>query len=265
MADGDIAAAAGMDILAGTEDLRQSYLQHNKSRDLLATHQTVGTHPASAINSGTLADARIPALNASKISAGTLADARIPALNASKITAGVLADARIPALTAAKIPDLDGSKITTGEIVLNVNTVGSGRFGAAWNNNIVSTRRTVWMDANGQLGHTASSERYKTAIRRAELDPLTVLEIVDVVYYAPRMTAEEIEANGGKESTEVGVIAEQLLQAGLWEFVFFDEEGKAQGVHYDLLSLAAIVAIQHVWSEHKDLAQRVANLEKSVS
>jgi hypothetical protein len=243
MADGDIAAAAGMDILAGTEDLRQSYLQHNKTRDLLATHQGTGTHSASAINSG------------------TLADARIPSLNASKITAGTLDDARIPALTAAKIPNLDASKITSGTIGRSVSTSGSGRFGSAWNNNIVSTRRAVWMEADGTLGHTASSLRYKTAVRRAELDPITVLEVVEVVYYAPRMTAAQITANGGKESTEVGVIAEQLLQAGLWEFVFFDDEGNAQGVHYDLLSLAAIVAVQHVWSEHKDLTARVATLE----
>ena len=50
---------------------------------------------ASNLQSGTVADARIPNLNASKITAGTFADARIPNLNASKITAGTLADARL--------------------------------------------------------------------------------------------------------------------------------------------------------------------------
>ena len=50
---------------------------------------------ASNLQSGTVADARIPNLNASKITAGTFADARIPTLNASKITAGTLADARL--------------------------------------------------------------------------------------------------------------------------------------------------------------------------
>lgn len=47
---------------------------------------TSHTHNASDINSGTLADARIPNLNASKINAGTFADARIPSLAISKIT-----------------------------------------------------------------------------------------------------------------------------------------------------------------------------------
>ena len=50
---------------------------------------------ANNLQSGTVADARIPNLNASKITAGTFADARIPNLNASKITAGTLADARL--------------------------------------------------------------------------------------------------------------------------------------------------------------------------
>ena len=53
------------------------------------------THAAGDITSGTLADARIPSLNASKISAGTFADGRIPNLGTSKITSGTFADARI--------------------------------------------------------------------------------------------------------------------------------------------------------------------------
>ena len=45
---------------------------------------------AANITTGTLADARIPSLNASKITAGTFSSARIPNLAASKITSGTL-------------------------------------------------------------------------------------------------------------------------------------------------------------------------------
>jgi hypothetical protein len=109
------------------------------------------THAASDITSGTLADARIPSLNASKISAGTFADGRIPNLAASKITSGTFADARIASssvtqhvgdivhdslsgfvaaehidwtsdysatdqIDAANIPNLNASKITAGTL-----------------------------------------------------------------------------------------------------------------------------------------------------
>ena len=52
----------------------------------LANAGTVTGLPASAINSGTLADARIPDLNASKITAGTIATARLGSGTASSST-----------------------------------------------------------------------------------------------------------------------------------------------------------------------------------
>lgn len=58
MANGDLAATAGMDTVAGSDDIRQSYDEINKSRDYLARHQLDGTHPASAITSGVLPVAR---------------------------------------------------------------------------------------------------------------------------------------------------------------------------------------------------------------
>ena len=70
---------------------------------------------ASNINSGTLADARIPNLNASKINAGTLGTDRIPNLNASKITTGTLADARLS----------NSSLFVTGMIMLWYGSVAS--------------------------------------------------------------------------------------------------------------------------------------------
>tara|TARA_R110002050_G_scaffold106978_1_gene217222 strand:- start:12173 stop:14176 length:2004 start_codon:yes stop_codon:yes gene_type:complete len=54
--------------------------------------------PASKINSGEFATARIPDIDADKIASGTLGTARIPNLNADKITAGTLAIDRIPDL-----------------------------------------------------------------------------------------------------------------------------------------------------------------------
>ena len=101
-------------------------LTYNPSSNTLNAGNLSGSINAGSVNSGTLADARIPNLNASKTNAGTFADARIPSLNASKINAGVFADARIPNLNASKtnagtfnadrIPTLNGSKISSGTV-----------------------------------------------------------------------------------------------------------------------------------------------------
>ena len=61
---------------------------------------------ATLITSDTLADARIPSLDAGKITTGAFGDAQIPNLNASKITSG--------AFDSLRIPNLDTAKITTG-------------------------------------------------------------------------------------------------------------------------------------------------------
>lgn len=58
MANGDAAAAVGMDTVAGTEDIRQGYDEINKSRDYIANHITDGAHRANQITTGTLAVAR---------------------------------------------------------------------------------------------------------------------------------------------------------------------------------------------------------------
>ena len=63
---------------------------------------------ASNLQSGTVADARIPNLNASKITAGTFDVARIPDLSGAKITSGTVA--------AARIDNLNASKITAGTL-----------------------------------------------------------------------------------------------------------------------------------------------------
>lgn len=58
MANGDKAAAVGMDTVAGTEDIRLSYDEINKSRDYLADHQTDGSHRAEQITTGVFPPAR---------------------------------------------------------------------------------------------------------------------------------------------------------------------------------------------------------------
>lgn len=228
MANGDAALAAGMDVVPGTADLRNGFDEDNKTRDYLAAHQTGGTHPASAITSGVLAEARIPSLAASKISSGTLDDARIPSLAASKITSGSLS-----------VP---------------VSTDGAGRFGAAYNYNIVTTRRAVWMDVDGALGYSSSSRRYKVKIRQAAIDVDAVLKIIPSTF----------EYRKGGE-TDSGLIAEDLAEAGLEFCVFRNEAGAVEGIHYDRFSVALLAVCRSQQEQIDALAAQVAELKKESS
>lgn len=128
MTNGDAAAAVGMDVVAGAADLRLAYDEINKSRDYLAAHRTAGTHPASAINSGTLDAARIPDLDAAKITTGTISSARLPA-----VTDATYADGPSAAAYAR-------------------NAVGTGWY-------------SVWMNSARQFMRNTSSRRYKKNIR----------------------------------------------------------------------------------------------------
>jgi len=225
MPDGDAAAAAGLAVVAGTADVRLTHNEINKSRDYTANHQTAGTHPASAITTGTLAAARIPDLDAAKVATGTLA--------------------------AARIPNLDASKITAGTITRPVLTTGNGRFGAAWNNDIVSTRRSVWMEADGTLGWASSSRRSKKNMRPLIVD-------LDAVLALQPATFEYVKEGGGTDS---GLIAEDVNDVDGAKFcVSYDVDGTVDGIHYDRLTVVLLALCQRQQTQIDTLAAQVAAL-----
>lgn len=147
MAVGDAAAAEGMPVLAGTEDLRDSYIEHNRTRDLLAAHQTGGTHDAAAINSGVLDAARIPNLPGTKITGAV----------ASATTAGY-------ATTAGSVGDAaraDGPS----SAAYSRSATGSSWF-------------AVWMNSSLQFMRNTSSRRYKKNIRDWSGDVLGLRPVI---------------------------------------------------------------------------------------
>lgn len=70
------------------------------------------------------------------------------------------------------------------------------------------------------------------------------------------------------ERHEVGLIAEQVLAAGLGWAVVYDEDGEVEGLHYERVALALIPAVQRLIADRDQartyleaLAARVAALE----
>lgn len=117
-------------------------------------------------------------------------------------------------------------------------------------NNSVGSVRDVFITSSGLLGVNLSSEKYKEDIVNIQIDPQKVYQIQPVEFkYKEGHINEE-----AKDQRFIGLIAEQLDEIGLTQFVEYDENGSPDSVKYSMLSLALIETV-------KDLNTRLLNLE----
>lgn len=208
--------------------------------------------------------------------------------DASAVISGVFALARIPGLPA--------SQITSGTLGVDSNTANLTGVSVFASNagvvagNISGTRTQIWArNSDGYIGNTLSSQVFKQDITDAVIDPVAVLSI-GIKHYryiaeVRRRDDPTYEFYVGPDyhvALEVGMIAEDLHAAGLWqfvvykhEFVYIDDDGNEtvpdadsdpvlterlvldthgrvipQSIHYGLWAMAVHVATKHVWLEH---------------
>jgi len=261
VSDAKIASVGAGKVTGTLADARIPSLNASKITAGTFSDARIPSLPASRITSGSFNADRIPSLPASRITSGSFNADRIPSLPASKITSGSFSTSRIPNLSATKItsgtfstsriPSLSATKITSGDISRPVITTGRGRFGAAWNNNITSTRRSIWMESNGEMGHTASSRKFKKDIKD------TAMKLEDVLKL--RVTDFKYKAN--PDHVETGMIAEEVADTGLEFLVSRNEDGSPHGVHYEMLSLAVLALAQEQQKQIEALVARVEELE----
>lgn len=234
MANGDAAAAKGMDVVAGSADRRLGYDEINKTRDYVAAEIDART----AAVAGKAAASHTHA--AADVTSGTLATARIPNLNASIITAGTLSSARLPSTLEANGPtDSAYARSATG---------------SSW--------YAVWMNSSNQFMRNTSSCRYKVGIRPLELDTAAILALEPVTYHR----------KGQAEGTrEIGLIAERCVEVpGLvsWDQhrdragkVIEGSEWRPEAVRYEqVLPVLLLHVIREQNARLDRLEQRVAGL-----
>jgi len=200
-------------------------------------------------------------------SGDTLAASDIPNLPASRITSGEFSTARIPDLPASIITSgtLSRPVSTTGNITGN-NVVANGAFtgfstgnfvGAFFNGNAynqTNSGRAVFVAADGLFGIGSSSERFKENIVDAKVDVDSALKI--------RVRNFNYKADFDSDnSVQIGVIAEELVELGFDEFVYFDDEGNADGVAYEKLALALIPVVQSQAARLDAVEARLQKLE----
>lgn len=120
----------------------------------------------------------------------------------------------------------DGSPYGYGHAVAGTS------FYAAWFGN----------DSGNHFGTNTSTAATKANIRRHRIDPDRVLKLRPVAYEKP----------ANDDYTEYGLIAEQVLEAGIPELVQW-MNGKVHGLRYDLLSVVLLEVVQELWRQVQEL------------
>jgi hypothetical protein len=102
----------------------------------------------------------------------------------------------------------------------------------------------LYVDSGGALYRSTSSIRYKSDITNAKHGLADVLKLRSVTY----------KAKNSGDTVFGGLIAEEVHNAGLTEFVAYDKEGSPDAIHYGNMVALLVKAVQ-------ELTARVAELE----
>ena len=229
-----------------------------------------------------------------RVTAGTtLAAGDIPVINASSLpnvgTSGTFTKVGVDekgrvvtgtTLNADDIPTIPTSKVSgygTGTWAGAVSTSGSigttstlyaqtgistnGSFTADGNitgiNTYVQTNtgRAMFVNSGGLYGIGASSRRFKENIVDADIDTEAVLDI-RVRKFNYKKSFDETMPK------DIGVIAEELEDLGLTDFIYYDAEGVPDGVAYEKLALALIPVLKKQQAQIDSVVARLDELEK---
>ena len=118
-----------------------------------------------------------------------------------------------------------------------------------WNSSTTAT--AVHVDSSGRLRKTASSRKYKENI--ADYDR----GLADIMKVKPVFFTEK--SNPGVMLA--GMIAEDLHDAGLGEFVYYDEKQEPDAIHYPNMVALALSGIQELVAQNAALRDRIAQIE----
>jgi hypothetical protein len=219
------------------------------------TYTKVTTDAYGRVSSGTtLSLGDIPNLDASLVTTGTFAEARIPNLPTSKITGygtGTWSGAVSTTGSIGTTSTLFGSAgiSTNGSLVVDGNITGINTYVQT------NTGRAMFVNSGGLYGIGASSRRFKENIVDADIDTDAVLDI-RVRKFNYKKSFDETMPK------DIGVIAEELEDLGLTDFIYYDAEGIPDGVAYEKLALALIPVLKKQQAQIDSVVARLDELEK---
>lgn len=135
-----------------------------------------------------------------------------------------------------------GGNITTPGIIRGESGVQSIDV---YSNILTTDFRAVYVSSTsglGEFGHVPSSARFKSDIATTTVSP-EVWRALRLVTY--RYTAA-VEALGDAAAVEVGLIAEEVHEAGLTWLVDYDDEGQPFSLKREALAFALVPAVQQL-------------------
>ena len=127
----------------------------------------------------------------------------------------------------------------------------------------------------GTIGRAGSASKYKLdIIKESDVSPADRLLTVDMSSWISKNSAERIaeaKSTGGDVSEpefnlfrNYGLIAEDLIKAGLDEFVITGDKGQAEGIQYDRLWVVLIPKIRQLSNENIQNKMNIGRLESEI-
>lgn len=152
---------------------------------------------------------------------------------------------------------------------------GIGINAATIYNRTYSSGSTVTITSHGTLGRITSATKYKLNIghysdteradRLFSLDPAFWHDKFAVEKIAERKSEGELPKDGALTlNHHYGLIAEDLVKAGLDEFVIKNDDGEVEGIAYDRLWTVLIPKIRELSNQQIDDRMTISRLEKEI-
>lgn len=253
MTYGDAAALAGMDVVPGTASVRDSFGEHNKTRDYIA-ERTNAVTPIAKGGTGATTDA------AARTALSVYSIATIDAALAGKA----------PTSHGHNYPQIGPGAIDNGGFGCNVgvmNAAAASVSGSIFNPGALSPVASAWtalaaQSSDGRIGIQASARRFKKNIKTLTYTPERLdafLSILDRLFQL-RAAVEGI-ADG---PWNTGWIAEEVVEAGFSELVAFDADGAPLSINYAQAVIPLHAEANRRKAETEQLRSEVAALRSLI-
>ena len=117
--------------------------------------------------------------------------------------------------------------------------------------NTTSASANMVVTSGGEFAKSTSSRRYKNTINDATHGLADLLKLRSVTF----------KGNTDGDTVFGGLIAEEVHDAGLTEFVEYDDQNRPDALHYTHMVALCVKAIQELKTELDNAKARIATLE----